>query len=151
MIDFSKGVKGMLSGIYEHNIDAKNRLFIPSQLRDDLKSTFIITRGFDECIYAYSSEEWKRMEQLIESMPLKQKVHSQRFFYAYLKEVALDGQGRIIIPAPLRKYAGVLDSKETVIVGAMDHVEIWNPALWEAKQREQESLDMFEFMSQAGL
>lgn len=140
----------MLSGTYEHNIDAKNRLFIPSQFRDDLKSNFIITRGFDKCIYAYSAEEWKRMEDKIMSMPLKLQMSFQQFFFAYMKEVELDKQGRIIIPAFLRKYADVLENRETVVVGVMNHVEIWNPTLWEEKQREQENMDMFEIMSQAG-
>ncbi len=90
------------------------------------------------------------MEDKIMSMPLKLQMSFQQFFFAYMKEVELDKQGRIIIPAFLRKYADVLESRETVVVGVMNHVEIWNPTLWEEKQREQENMDMFEIMSQAG-
>lgn len=116
-----------VNGSYEHNIDAKGRLFIPVKLREALGRTLHVTVGQDFCLSVYSDEAWERYMET-----LKQKTFSDvkrlRVMFAYMADCEPDAQGRILIPAKLRHYAGL--EKEVVLVGVCDRVEIWNAQRW---------------------
>lgn len=115
-------------GTYSHNIDAKGRMNFPTKLRESLGDSFIITRGLDGCLFVYSREEWAVMEEKISSMPLSKGKNVQRFFFSNAAEIEADKQGRILIPAHLREYAGL--EKDVMVIGAVNRAEIWDKDRW---------------------
>ncbi|CCY71342.1 protein MraZ [Clostridium sp. CAG:921] len=118
----------MLLGEYNHNLDAKGRVSVPSKFRDDLGSVFIITKGLDNCLYAYSKDEWKIFEEKLKNLPSSAR-NFVRFFFAGATEVEVDKLGRVNIPQNLREYASL--SKEVCIIGVSTRVEIWDKQKWE--------------------
>ena len=114
----------MLIGEYEHSVDAKGRMNFPARLREDLGESFILTKGLDNCLFAYSIEEWKQLEEKIKALPMSKSRTLQRFFFAGAIQVQVDKQGRILVPSNLREYAGI--QKEVVVVGASVRAEIWD-------------------------
>ena len=118
----------MLIGEYNHTIDAKGRLNFPAKMREVLGESFIVTRGLDHCLNVYSLEEWSKLEQSIGELPRNKRRDIERFFFSGAVEVIPDRQGRIVISANLREYAKF--DKNIVVVGASDHAEIWDEAIW---------------------
>ena len=121
----------MLIGTYQHNVDAKGRVFLPVKLRGDLGERFIVSKGLDGCLFLYSLEEWARLEQEIRTLPVSQSRQIQRFLFAGATDVEVDSQGRICVPQILREYAGL--GKEATIIGASSRAEIWDRARWEGE------------------
>ena len=120
----------MLLGEYNHTIDEKSRVIVPSKFRDDLGSTFVVTKGFDKCLFAFSVSEWQNFEAQLKALPLSNENARKyvRYFMAGATECQVDKQGRVLIPGNLRQYA-TLD-KEIVIIGVGTRIEIWNRATW---------------------
>ena len=114
----------MLIGEYNHTIDAKGRLNFPAKMRE----VFVVTRGLDHCLNVYSLMEWTKLEQNIGELPRNKRRDIERFFFSGAVEVVPDRQGRIVISANLREYAKL--DKNIVVVGASDHAEIWDEAVW---------------------
>ena len=121
----------MFMGEYQHNIDVKGRLIIPVKFRGALGEEFVITRGLDQCLFGYSMEEWKAIEDKLKTLPLTKKDARAftRFFFSGATECQLDKQGRINIPAQLVNYAKL--EKECVILGVSNRIEIWSKHQWE--------------------
>ncbi|PQF25159.1 division/cell wall cluster transcriptional repressor MraZ [Enterococcus mundtii] len=121
----------MLMGEFRHNIDAKGRLIVPSKLREELGEQFVLTRGLDGCLFGYPMSEWNELESKLNDMPLAKKDARTfvRFFYSAATECELDKQGRINIPNTLRNYATI--TKECVIVGVSNRIEIWDETKWQ--------------------
>ena len=122
-----------MTGTYEHNIDAKGRLAIPSKLRDELGSTFYLAMGVDACLAVYPQSTWDRFTEKFASLPMSQSK-KMRSLFANAARCELDSQGRIVVPAKLRKYAGL--EKDTVIIGVNDRAEIWSADAWHAQEEE---------------
>lgn len=120
----------MLIGEYQHNIDPKGRVIVPSKFREDLGDCFYITKGLDGCLFVLSPEGWNSLQGKISSMPLSKARGLQRFFFAGAVEAVPDKQGRILIPQSLRAYAGL--TKEITFIGASSRAEIWDSAKWSA-------------------
>ncbi|MGO3731712.1 MAG: division/cell wall cluster transcriptional repressor MraZ [Vagococcus sp.] len=120
----------MFMGEFQHNIDSKGRLIIPSKLRENLGDKFIVTRGMDGCLFGYTLDEWSVLEGKMKDMPLSKKEARTfvRFFYSAATECEFDKQGRINVPANLRTYAGL--EKPCVIIGVSNRIEIWSDARW---------------------
>ena len=124
----------MFYGEYLHKLDKKNRLIIPSGFRDIIREMCIeklyITRGLDECLFVFPEGEWKSQESKFKSMSFtKKEVRKfKRLFFSGAVEVAPDKQWRILIPDYLREYAGL--SKNVVIVGVSNRVEVWDRKKW---------------------
>ncbi|MGN8645112.1 division/cell wall cluster transcriptional repressor MraZ [Gracilibacillus sp. HCP3S3_G5_1] len=120
----------MFMGEYQHNIDTKGRIIVPSKFRDDLGEQFVVTRGLDQCLFAYPMSEWRQLEEKLKKLPLTKKDARAftRFFFSGAVECELDKQGRINIPAPLRKYAGI--EKECAVIGVSNRVEFWAEDKW---------------------
>ena len=116
-----------MTGQYAHNIDAKGRLFIPARLREELGQTFHVTIGLDHCLSIYSDENWNVLVEKIHEMPYN-KARGLRVLSANAVDCEPDAQGRILIPAKLREYAGL--QKEVVVIGSFDRAEIWNAERW---------------------
>ena len=127
----------MFMGEYSHTIDTKGRLIIPSRFREELGETFVVTKGLDGCLFAFSDEEWKAFEIKLKSLPLTNKNARQfaRFFVAGATPCELDKQGRILLPATLREFAGL--EKDVVLTGMLIRIEIWSKDKW----NENNSLD----------
>ena len=121
----------MLMGEYNHSIDKKGRVIVPAKFRETLGEEFVISRGFDECLYAYSAEAWADMETKLKSLPLSNPKSRQitRFFLAGAANVTPDSQGRINIPENLISYAGL--ESQVVLVGVGNKIEIWDKAKWD--------------------
>ena len=121
----------MFMGEYQHNIDDKGRMIIPAKLRDHLGSTFIMTRGLDQCLFVYPMDQWEKLEQKLQSLPLM-KADARaftRFFFSGASECEWDKQGRVNIPNHLREYAKL--EKECMVVGVQNRVEVWSKDAWE--------------------
>lgn len=118
-------------GEYAHVIDEKGRLFIPSKFRTELGCSFVLTKGLGKCLAAYPLSEWNLFEEKIKSLPTRKSRELQLFFVAPSQDMELDGQGRVLVPQKLREYASL--SKNLVIVGMIDHIEIWDETEWNAQ------------------
>lgn len=121
----------MFYGEYQHTVDPKGRVIVPSKFREGLGEKFILTKGLDNCLFAYSSEEWSNLEAKLRSLPFTDKdVRSfVRFFFAGATECEVDKQGRILVPQNLREYAEL--DKDIFIIGVSTRVEIWDKSKWE--------------------
>ena len=95
----------MFMGEYQHSIDAKGRLIVPAKFRDGLGEHFVVTKGLDNCLFAYPQEEWKIFEEKLKQLPLTSTGARKfvRFFFAGAVECDLDNQGRIILASPAKK------------------------------------------------
>jgi len=125
-------------GEYRHSIDSKGRIIIPTKFRDEFGSSLILTRGLDQCLFAYPRSEWIQLEQKLKSLPFT-KADARaftRFFFSGANEVEFDKQGRIRVPSNLRQFAEL--QKECVIIGVSTRIEIWCKELWEQYASESE-------------
>jgi len=120
----------MFMGEYNHTIDAKGRLIIPSKFREQLNDEFVVTKGLDGCLFIYPDEEWKTFEGKLHTLPLTNPNARKftRFFLAGATTCEVDKQGRILLPAVLREFAGL--EKDVVLVGVSSRVEIWDKKIW---------------------
>lgn len=125
-------------GEYQHSVDAKGRLIVPSKFREDLGNTFVITRGLDNCLFGYPMDEWRKLEEKLKELPMTKKDARAfaRFFFSGATEVEIDKQGRINIPSTLSTYAKI--EKECVVLGVSSKIEIWAKEAWESYFNEAE-------------
>lgn len=125
----------MFRGRFEHGIDPKGRLSIPSRFREILLNSYederLIVTNFDGALWAYPFKEWKTVEEKVAALPqFKSDVKMfQRFFISAAVECPIDSNGRILIPPTLRDYAAL--NKEVVLVGMTHRIEIWARDRWE--------------------
>lgn len=121
----------MFIGEYQHALDAKNRMIIPSKLRDNLGNKFVITKGLDGCLYIYPLKEWEVLEEKLKNLPLTNKDARAfvRFFFSGACEIELDKQGRGLIPQNLKEYAKI--EKEIISIGVLTRIEIWSKEKWQ--------------------
>jgi len=130
----------MFMGEYNHKSDNKNRIMLPSKFREQFEDKeFVLTRGLDNCIFMYSIEEWKILEEKIKGLPLTKKDARAfvRFLFSGALNDKLDNQGRIKLPDNLKKYAKI--EKEVVITGALNRIEIWSKENWNAYMEKAEN------------
>ena len=120
----------MLMGEFHHSIDEKGRLIIPAKFREELGVEFIITRGLEDCLFAYRLAEWNKMTDRLNTLPVtKKNARSfKRFILSGATVAEFDKHGRINITSPLITHADL--KKECVIVGVGDHLEIWSLDKW---------------------
>lgn len=124
----------MFLGRYEHTLDNKGRIAVPSKYRGGLADGLVITRGIDPCLVIYPLDEWKRIAEKVSSLPITDPNARvlRRIFFAEAVDTRLDGQGRILIPAYLREFAGLAD--EVVVVGMNTYIEVWDRGRWQEVQ-----------------
>lgn len=143
----------MFIGEYEHSVDAKGRVIMPAKLREDIGEKFIVTKGLDGCLFAYSKTEWSNFEEKLKTLPLTNKNARDfvRFFLSGAIECEIDKQGRFLIPNNLREYASL--EKEINIIGVGTRIEIWNRESWK-KYSSSENIsadDIAENMTMLGI
>jgi MraZ protein len=142
----------MFIGEYQHAIDNKNRMIIPSKFREELGNSFVLTKGLDGCLYAYTIGEWKIMEEKLKKLPLTSKDARAfvRFFFSGANEVEIDKQGRALIPQNLLEYAFI--EKEIVSIGVSTRIEIWSKSKWDEYNDSDINFDeIAEKMSELGI
>lgn len=141
----------MLIGEYEHSLDAKGRLIMPAKLRDDIGEVFILTKGLDGCLFAFSKSEWEKFEQKLSALPVSDKNARAftRFFFAGAIECEIDKQGRFLISSNLREFAYL--TKDVVIIGLNSRIEIWSKEKWMAEDEEISAEDIAEKMTMLGI
>lgn len=128
----------MFRGSFEHSVDSKGRVSVPSRFREILSERYegklVLTMDFDKCIMVYPLEEWERVEEKIKSLPQSQKEVKDytRFVFSNASECELDKQGRILIPPTLREGARI--SKSVMVVGILNKMEIWDKGAWDARK-----------------
>lgn len=141
----------MFMGEYNHTTDAKGRLIIPSKFREVLGDEFVVTKGMDGCLFVFDQTEWQAFEEKLRSLPMIDKEARQftRFFLAGAASVEVDKQGRILLPAVLREFAGIV--KDTVLVGVGSRVEIWCKERWEGTVTYQDMEEISRHMIELGI
>jgi MraZ protein len=128
-------------GSYAYSVDKKGRMNIPARLRKyvspEANDTFVITRGYEQCLFVYPLDEWSKLEESIRQLSPTNPQH--RYFTRTLLENAiesqLDGQFRIIIPTGLLHLAGI--ENEVLILGVLERIEIWDPKTYREYQKKQ--------------
>lgn len=123
-------------GEYDHSLDERGRVTLPKKLRHELNDTSIVlSRGFDSCIFGYDQERWKveSEKQLLTPVTEEKGRAIRRYMFGSAEKAEIDKLGRILLPTHLKEYAHA--DKELKIIGAGDHIEIWNKAVWERESR----------------
>ncbi len=120
----------MFLGTYEPRLDEKGRVILPARFRDDMEGGIVLTRGQERCVYAFPANEFESMTQELRRAPLSSKQARDwiRVMLSGAYKEVPDKQGRIVIPADLRTYAGL--ARELAVIGAGSRAEIWNSDSW---------------------
>ena len=141
----------MLIGEYEHSLDTKGRLIMPAKLREDIGEKFIITKGLDGCLFAFSIAEWKIFEEKLRSLPISDKDARKfsRFFFAGAIDCEIDKQGRFLISSNLREFAEL--EKDVIIVGMDSRIEIWSKEKWSKFDEDISADEIAEKMEMLGI
>ncbi|WMJ88476.1 division/cell wall cluster transcriptional repressor MraZ [Anaerocolumna sp. MB42-C2] len=140
----------MFMGEYNHTIDTKGRIIIPSKFREALGDEFVVTQGLDGCLFVYPNEEWMNFVTQLKNLPgSKEARQLQRYFMAGAATCEVDKQGRILIPNKLREQAGL--EKDIVFVGVLSKIEIWSKDKWESNNDYDDMDQIAEHMSEFGL
>jgi MraZ protein len=135
----------MFRGRYDHTIDSKGRISIPSKFREIINKKYddrLVITNFDHCLLAFPFGEWSVLEEKVNSLSLVKKEVKTflRFFYSSAIDCVIDKQGRLLIPQTLRDYASL--QKDVVLVGEGKKIEIWAKERWvEVERKAQEDFD----------
>ncbi len=143
----------MFIGEYHHNIDEKGRLAIPVKFRHKLKEGAVVTRGLDNCLFLYPQTDWEIIADKLAKLPIS-KANNRgfaRFMLAGAMDAEIDGQGRVILPDYLRKFAFI--KKKVVVAGLYNRLEIWDEEAWDKYKQgtEKESKDIAEALGEMGV
>lgn len=149
----------MFKGEHTQKMDTKGRVIVPAKFREQLGGELVITRGLDDCLFAYSKEAWSALEEKLSSLSFAdKKIRSfNRFFLAGATDLEADKLGRILMPPALRKFASL--DKEVVWVGVGNRIEIWDIDKWneqmalylEGDDVEERIQDLADYMAEKGI
>jgi transcriptional regulator MraZ len=131
----------LFTGEYRHAIDAKGRVAVPARFRAELAQGAFVSRWIDSCLAIFPRPEWETLANRVAELPFSDagaRVFS-RFVFSGAFEFTLDAQGRVVLPPGLREFAEL--SSEAVVVGARDHIELWEPGKWATYSAEMNSAD----------
>ena len=140
----------MFGGEYRHNLDTKNRIFIPAKLREELGATFVVAKDIREkCIKVYSLEGWEAYIAPLRAQARKLSEKIIRYLHATLAQVTPDSQGRIVLPLALVSHAEI--ERNVVIVGCCDYAEIWSEELYDKLKEDEDISEILEELEKLGL
>lgn len=124
----------MFLGQYRHSLDEKARITLPAKFRPQFGAGLVMTAGTDRCIWVYPAEEFARLAERINALPLtgQEAAAFRRLIYGNAFDASLDKQGRVVVPESLRRHANI--EGEVVVTGVGRFVEIWSPAEWDRAQ-----------------
>ena len=122
----------MFTGEFRHSIDGKGRVAVPARFRAELAAGATVCRWLESCVAIFPKQQW---QQLADAAQAERYADAgarafTRFLFSGAFEVEPDAQGRLVLPASLRQFGGL--KSEVVVVGAADHIELWEPARWDA-------------------
>ena len=120
----------MFTGEYRHSVDDKGRIAVPAKFRAQLEAGAVVSRWLDACLAIHTRSGWEDLAARVAGLPITD-ANSRlftRYVFAGAFEAELDRQGRVVVPAYLRDWAGL--GGEAVVVGSRDHAEIWEPTRW---------------------
>lgn len=125
----------MFIGEYQHSIDPKKRLAVPSKFRGELKNKVVVTRGLDKCLFIYPMKVWEELANKLGTLPVGESGTRSfiRLMLAGAVDVEVDKQGRVLIPDYLKEYAEL--GKNVIIAGLYNRLEIWDEKKWEAYKK----------------
>ena len=132
----------MFKGEYQHKLDKKGRIVLPSELREIISEKyiekFVVTKWLNDCLAVFSEEAWKNITGKLKTLPAgnKDRLYFTRTIFANAADTAIDKQGRVFIPFHLRGLLGA--SKDVTVIGMDDRIEIWDKEKWTAYQKSQE-------------
>lgn len=142
----------MFMGEYNHTIDVKSRLIIPSKFREILGDEFVVTKGLDGCLFVFDNAEWTAFEEKLQKLPSLTNPNVRkfiRFFMAGASTVEVDKQGRVLIPASLKDFAML--EKDVVLIGVGSRMEIWSKERYEGTVTYDDMEEIALHMSELGL
>jgi MraZ protein len=141
----------VLIGEYEHSIDIKGRLIMPSKLRDEIGYKFVVTKGLDGCLFVFPIKEWEIFQEKLRALPVSDKNARDftRFFFAGATECEMDKQGRFLLTNNLREFAGI--DKDCITIGMNSRLEIWSKEKWLNSEKEISADDIASHMSNLGI
>lgn len=121
----------MFRGFFTHSVDEKGRVIVPQKFRLLLGEKFVITKGLDRCLWVFSEEQFRALDERLKAQPMldPSAVKLQRFFSAEAIDATTDSQGRVALPSNLREYSGIV--KEVVVVGTGNRIEMWSKSRWD--------------------
>ncbi|TAN33821.1 transcriptional regulator MraZ [Patescibacteria group bacterium] len=143
----------MFIGEFSHNLDDKGRLAVPKKFRSDLAKGAVVTRGLDNCLFLYTKKEWEKLAQKLATLPFASANNRafSRLMLAGAMDAEVDGQGRVMLPEYLRRFANL--KKNVVIAGLYNRLEIWDEEIWNKYKgaTEAESGAIAEKMAELGV
>ena len=143
----------MFIGEYQASVDDKGRLAIPAKFRVEFKGRCVVTRGLDSSLFVYGLGEWEKLANKLATLPISQANTRafSRLMLAGAMDLEIDKQGRVTLPDYLRQFAGV--SKQVVIAGLYNRLEIWDQKKWDKYkgETEKESTSIAEAMGELGV
>ena len=124
----------MFLGEFQHSLDAKGRIILPSRFRGRLESGLVLTRGLDGCLWVMSQDDWESFSVRLNDLSVADPRgrDTARFFFSGASEDRPDKQGRISVPEPLRRHADL--ERDVVVIGTGPRIEVWNPERWEVRR-----------------
>jgi MraZ protein len=130
----------MFIGEFHYNIDDKGRLFLPSEMRNDLGIEVIINRGIEKCLYVYPLPEWEKIVEKLSTLSFTKKTNREfnRMFLSGAYKREIDSKGRVNLDKNLMDYANL--NRECVIIGVGERLEIWDKAEWDRYYNERQSV-----------
>ena len=140
----------MFMGEYNHTIDIKGRLIVPTKFREQLGEAFVIAKGNDGCLAIYTNEAWETFMKKIQALPANKDIRTYvRAIAGSAVAVETDKQGRVLVPGNLREYAGL--DKDVVLAGVIDKIEVWDKQRWSEQTNIDNIDDIAEEMAELGL
>jgi MraZ protein len=121
-------------GEFQHSLDAKGRIILPSRFRGLLESGLVLTRGLDGCLWVMSQADWESFSVRLNDLSVADPRgrDTARFFFSGASEDRPDKQGRISVPEPLRRHASL--ERDVIVIGTGPRIEVWNPERWEVRR-----------------
>lgn len=136
-------------GTYNHTLDSKKRVFIPSKFRDELGDEFYITRKFNDYLSIYTAEDWEEYVDKISKLPEADAEEFQDFILGAAQKCVPDSSGRIILDERLLKHAKI--DKSIAFVGAGRQIRVWAEEVWNEREQNRDYNKMRDIMRQYGL
>ncbi len=138
----------MYIGEFFPSLDEKGRVSMPVKHREELGEQFVVTKGLDGCLSAYSMNQWEKISEKVAGLPQAKARDLKRFMFSAASLVNPDKQGRILLSASLREYSNI--TKDLAVIGASDHVELWDRETWVQRKKRIDSDDMAFAMDELG-
>jgi MraZ protein len=141
----------VFTGEFRHAIDGKGRIAVPARFRADLAAGATVCRWLENCVAIFPKQAWQELAQAASAQRYADAGARafSRFLFSGAFEVELDGQGRLVLPASLRQFGGL--KSEAVVVGAADHIELWQPARWDGVSAEMSSEEFAQRIAGLGV